>query len=95
LALGLFADGTYGDGVNGVSGVVKGLFYGNASQFVAQLIGIITNFVFVFVVMYVFFKLLDKVVPLRVSEKLEIEGLDQSEVAVSAYPDFNINKGIW
>jgi ammonium transporter, Amt family len=95
LALGLFADGTYGDGINGVSGAVKGLFYGNASQFVAQVVGVITNFVFVFVVMYVFFKLLDKVVPLRVSEKLEIEGLDQSEVAVSAYPDFNINKAIW
>jgi Amt family ammonium transporter len=95
LALGLFADGTYGDGINGVPGVVKGLFYGNSSQFAAQVVGVITNFVFVFVVMYVFFKLLDKVVPLRVSEELEIEGLDQTEVAVSAYPDFNINKGIY
>ena len=28
LSLGLFADGTYGDGWNGVSGTVKGLFYG-------------------------------------------------------------------
>ncbi|MEO6469321.1 MAG: ammonium transporter, partial [Acidimicrobiia bacterium] len=28
LALGLFADGTYGDGFNGVAGGVKGLFYG-------------------------------------------------------------------
>jgi len=31
LALGLFADGTYGDTLNGVEGTVKGLFYGDAS----------------------------------------------------------------
>ena len=36
LSLGLFADGTYGDGWNGVPGTVKGLFYGDASQFAAQ-----------------------------------------------------------
>ncbi len=90
LSLGLFADGTYGDGINGVSGTVRGLFYGNTSQFIAQVVGIVTNFVFVFVVMYVFFTLLDKVVPLRVSREVEISGLDQSEIAVSAYPEFNI-----
>lgn len=90
LALGLFADGTYGDGLNGVAGTVSGLFYGNASQFVAEVAGVLTNFIFVFVVMYVFFKVLDKIVPLRVPEEVEREGLDQAEVAVSAYPDFAI-----
>lgn len=92
IALGLFADGTYGDGMNGVNGVVKGLFYGDASQFVAQLIGTFTNIIFVFVVMYVFFKVLDKIIPLRVPKEQEIEGLDQHEVAVTAYPDFDIKK---
>jgi ammonium transporter, Amt family len=90
LALGLFADGTYGDNLNGVAGTVKGLFYGDASQLAAQCIGIVTNIVFVFVVMFVFFKILDAIIPLRVSEEMEMEGLDQSEVAVSAYPDFTI-----
>jgi len=90
LSLGLFADGTYGDGLNGVTGTVKGLFYGDVSQFFAQLIGTGVNIVFVFVVMYVFFKLLDKVVPLRVPEEMEQAGLDMSEVAVTAYPDFNV-----
>ena len=47
IALGLFADGTYGDGWNGVAGTVKGLFYGDASQFVAQLIGVATNIIYV------------------------------------------------
>jgi Amt family ammonium transporter len=88
IALGLFADGTYGDGYNGIAGGVKGLFYGGGSQFVAQLIGTATNFVYVFIISYVFFKVLDKVVGLRVPAEVEIEGLDQAEVAVSAYPDF-------
>ncbi|MDA8084447.1 MAG: ammonium transporter [Nitrospiraceae bacterium] len=92
ISLGLFADGTYGDGFNGVSGTVKGLFYGDASQFLAQLIGTATNMVFVFVVMYVFFKVLNLVVPLRVAPELEEEGLDQAEVAVTAYPDFSIRR---
>ncbi len=39
LSLGLLADGTYGDGWNGVAGGVKGLFYGDAGQFGAQVIG--------------------------------------------------------
>src|SRR5207253_6817519 len=38
LALGLLADGTYGDAYNGVAGGVKGLFYGDPKQFYAQCI---------------------------------------------------------
>ncbi|WP_420266510.1 ammonium transporter [Candidatus Magnetominusculus dajiuhuensis] len=92
IAVGLFADGTYGDGLNNVTGTVKGLFYGDASQLGAEIIGICTNIVFVFIVMYVFFKVLDKIVPLRVSEEVEMEGLDQNEVAVTAYPDFEVRR---
>jgi Amt family ammonium transporter len=88
ISLGLFADGTYGDGLNGVAGTVKGLFYGDASQLVAELMGVLTNVIFVFVVMYVFFKVLDMIIPLRVDPELEAMGLDQAEVAVTAYPDF-------
>lgn len=90
LALGLFADGTYGDNYNGIAGPVRGLFYGDISQFLAQIIGVLTNAVFVFVVMYLFFRILDKVIPIRVMEEMEFAGLDQSEVAVMAYPDFSI-----
>ena len=92
IGLGLFADGTCGDGLNSVPGTVKGLFYGGASQFAAEVIGVAVNLVFVFVVMYVFFRVLDKIIPLRVSEEVEFEGLDQNEVSVSAYPDFSITK---
>lgn len=90
LALGLFADGKYGDGWNGVKGPVTGLFYGDAGQFMAQCLGTLTNIVYVFIISWVFFKVLDKVVGLRVPKDQELEGLDQHEVAVSAYPDFNL-----
>ena len=90
LALGLFADGTYGDGWNGVPGTVKGLFYGDASQFLAQCIGTLTNIVYVAAIGYVVFKILDVTMGLRVDPEHEFEGLDQHEVAVVAYPDFNL-----
>jgi Amt family ammonium transporter len=90
LALGLFADGAYGDGWNGVPGTVRGLLYGDASQLAAQAVGTVTNVVFIFALSYAFFKVLDLVMGLRVDRDMELEGLDQHEVAVTAYPDFNI-----
>jgi ammonium transporter, Amt family len=92
LSLGLFADGTYGDGLNGVEKTVSGLFYGDASQFAAQIVGVLANFIFVFVVMYLFFRVLNLIVPMRVSREAEEEGLDESEVSVIAYPDFTVRK---
>lgn len=90
IALGIFADGTYGDAFNGVKGTVKGLLYGDSGQFIAQCIGTVTNIVYVFAISWVFFKVLDKVVGLRVPRDQELEGLDHYEVAVNAYPDFNL-----
>jgi len=87
LALGLFADGSYGDGWNGVAGPVKGLFYGDSSQFFAELIGVVTCFVFVFPVMYFFFKLSNKITPIRVKAEDEIAGLDIPEMGVHGYVD--------
>lgn len=87
LALGLFADGSYGDGWNGVPGTVKGLFYGDGKQFIAELIGVITCALFVFTVMYIFFKVLNKITPLRVKPEDEIAGLDIPEMGVHGYID--------
>ena len=92
LCVGLFSDGTYGDALNGVAGGVTGLFYGDGSQLMAQILAICTNFVFVFIVMYAFFKVLNLIVPIRVKPEHELEGLDQHEVAVSAYPEFVLQK---
>jgi Amt family ammonium transporter len=90
LALGLFADGKYGDGFNGVKGTVTGLFYGDTGQFGAQCIGVLANIAYVFAISWLFFKVVDAVIGLRVPKDLELEGLDQGEVSVTAYPDFNL-----
>ncbi|TDA69908.1 MAG: ammonium transporter [Clostridia bacterium] len=90
LALGLFADGTYGDGYNGVAGGVRGLLYGDAGQLYAQLINIGVVVVFGFLLSYVFWKILDNTIGIRVVAAAEVEGLDLPEVGAQAYPDFPI-----
>jgi Amt family ammonium transporter len=92
LALGLFADGTYGDGWNGVSGTVRGLFYGDASQFTAEFIGVLTNFITIGLISYVIFKLIGMGVGNRVSANTEMEGLDVPEMGTEAYVGIKMDK---
>jgi ammonium transporter, Amt family len=92
LALGLFADGTYGDGWNGVSGTVRGLFYGDASQFTAEFIGVLTNFITIGLISYVIFKLIGMGVGNRVSPNTEMEGLDVPEMGTEAYVGIKMDK---
>jgi Amt family ammonium transporter len=87
IALGLFADGKYGDGFNGVAGGVRGLFYGDPTQLYAQLISLGVLIVWGFGVSYLFFKVLDKIWGLRIAPEIELEGLDIAEMGVLAYPD--------
>jgi Amt family ammonium transporter len=93
LSLGLLADGAYGDGWNGVPGTVTGLFYGNASQFLAQCIGALTCITFVFTSFYVFFKIVEVTMGNRVSAEVELEGLDMPEMGALGYPDFVLTPG--
>jgi Amt family ammonium transporter len=92
LALGLFADGTYGDGWNGVTGTVKGLFYGDSSQFVAEIIGVVTNFIIIGLVSYIIFKLIGLAVGNRVSAKTEMIGLDVPEMGTEGYAGIKLDK---
>jgi Amt family ammonium transporter len=87
LCVGLFSNGTYGEGLNGVPGKVTGLFYGDASQLVASVIGILVNIVWVAGVSFVALKVVDKIVGLRVSADDEVAGLDEPEMGVSGYPE--------
>jgi Amt family ammonium transporter len=87
LSLGLFADGVYGDGWNGVPGKVTGLFYGDASQLAAQCIGTLTCLVFVFVMFYTFFRIVKATMGNRVSAEVELAGLDIPEMGALGYPD--------
>jgi Amt family ammonium transporter len=86
LSIGLFADGTYGDGWNGVPGTVKGLFYGGGlSQFWAESIGVVTCFVTLAVLSFIVFKVIDAALGNRVEEQVEIDGLDIPEMGIPAY----------
>lgn len=92
LAVGLFADGTYtgANGLyNGIPGPVRGLFYGDKSQFVAQLIAAVACFAWNFVVAGVCFKLIGKFLGSnRVPPEVEVAGLDIPEMGAPGYPEF-------
>lgn len=87
LAVGLFADGTYGAGWNGVAGTVKGLFYGDASQLVAQLVGVAVLVVWAFGGSFLFFKVQHRVWGIRVTPEEELAGLDLPLMGTLAYPE--------
>ena len=81
LAVGIFADGSYGD--------VSGLIDGNVEQILAQLISIVVVVAWAFVTGFLLFWVIDKTIGLRASEKEEMEGLDSEEHGVSAYPEMS------
>ncbi len=60
----------------------------NFEQIGVQMIGIGAAFVWAFGVSYLVFKLIDSIVPLRVSEELELKGLDIMEHDAESYPEF-------
>ena len=85
LGLGLFADGRYGEGWNGVPGPVRGLFYGDPSQLVASIIGVLVCFAWVTTVTFIAYRLIDRLIGNRVSSKDELAGLDVPEVGCQGY----------
>jgi Amt family ammonium transporter len=96
LSLGIFADGSYGAGWNGV-GVssymgnagqgVTGLLYGDTSQFLCQLLGAGVTIAWGFGATLVTFKIVNAVRSMRVSREVEMEGLDVPEFGGLAYPE--------
>jgi Amt family ammonium transporter len=88
LAVGLFADGTYGAGWNGVAGNVKGIIYGDGGQLVAQIAHVVVGFVWAFGLTYIIFTIAKRFMQIRVSPEAEIEGLDMPEFGAVCYPDF-------
>jgi len=92
LAVGLFADGTYGIGWNGVGTTatqgVRGLFYGDVGQLWAQIAHVFVGFVWAWGLTWLIFKGASKIMKIRVSEEVELQGLDVPEFGALAYPDF-------
>ena len=103
ISVGIFATGEYGAGWNGVvrdswvkaagSDGVRGLLYGDFSQFIAQCVDATVLAITAFVLAYVWFKISDMITPIRVSAETEIEGLDIPEVGAPGYPDFALHTG--
>jgi ammonium transporter, Amt family len=87
LALGIFADGSYGNGWNGVAGPVRGLIWGDAGQFIAQLIGVSVNVIVVLGLAMTFFVILERAIGNRVTAEVEWSGLDSLEMGSEAYPN--------
>lgn len=91
LFTGLFADGTYGENWNGVPGTVRGLFYGDAGQFIAQVIGVLTIGIVMFGIALAFFKIQNSLMKggIRPTAEIEAAGMDLAEMGVFAYPEFD------
>lgn len=79
LAVGIFADGSYGD--------VSGLITGNGGQIVAQLISMVTVTAWALGTGLATFWFIKKTIGLRASEEEEMEGLDMQEHGMVAYPE--------
>jgi len=98
IAVGLFSDGSYGQGWNGVGATdylgrpgigVSGLFHGDSKQLVAQLIEVVVGVGWNVVVGGIAFWIVGKLVGgNRVSAEVEIRGLDIPEMGAEGYPDF-------
>ena len=75
-------------GVVGIWGLVAVCFTNGDASIGAQLLGIVTIFVWVFVTSLAVWYALSKVMGIRVSEEEEYEGVDIGECGVEAYPEF-------
>ena len=96
LCVGIFADGTYGSGWNGVGATtylghagqgVTGLLYGDTKQFWCQLGGATLCVLWAFGATYAVFTVVNKIKSMRVSAEVEREGLDVPEFGMQAYPE--------
>ncbi|MFP4546219.1 MAG: ammonium transporter [Methanomassiliicoccales archaeon] len=87
IALGLFADGTYGNYAT-TEPLITGLLYGNAGFFAVQAFSALVNVAWAFGAGYAMFYLLDKTMGLRITPQEELEGLDTTEHGAITYPEF-------
>lgn len=85
LCVGLFAEEIYATSTAALP--IKGLFFGGGvNQLMAQLVGIGATAVWTLPLAFITFKLCDLAVGLRVSEEVEMTGLDIHEHGIYAYP---------
>ncbi len=73
--------------VNGIWGTLAVGIFADVS-FWAQLKGVVVVGVFAFVSSYIVLFILNKIIPLRASDEVQLEGLDINECGLEAYPEF-------
>ncbi|MEY4164271.1 MAG: hypothetical protein RLZ84_130 [Actinomycetota bacterium] len=91
LAVGIFANGSYGGAWNGSSVTgVEGIIKGDWGQLGAQALGVAVIIGVIFPIAFAFFKIQDQMTKggIRSAEEDEIAGLDLPEMGVLAYPEF-------
>lgn len=72
-----------------VQAAYSGAFYGNPHQFVIQLIAVLSTIVYSGVVTFILFKIVDKLVGLRATDKQEAIGMDEAMHGETAYTTFD------
>ena len=75
-------------GVVGMWGLLAVCFTNPDATLVAQLIGLMSIFAWVFITSFIVWFVIKKTVGIRVSEEEEYEGVDISECGLEAYPEF-------
>jgi ammonium transporter, Amt family len=85
IAVGIFADGRYGYGWNGVPGPVRGLLYGDSSQLAASIVGVLVCAIWTGTMAFISFKVIDVFASHRVPPSSEIGGLDVPEMGIEGY----------
>ena len=96
VCVGIFADGTYGVGWNGIGADtylgtagrgVTGLLHGDPRQFITQLIGATLCAVWAFGATFAVFSVVNKIKAMRVTRDVELEGLDVPQFGLPGYPE--------
>jgi len=99
LSLGLMADGSFGDawnggqGKEGVAGALATFFGGPSNdwgQLMAQVIGALSCLIFLGLTAWIWFKVSNRIIPMRTRREDELGGLDLPELGAECYPDFHL-----
>jgi Amt family ammonium transporter len=79
------ANGSYGEGLNGVPGGVRGLLYGDGGQLAAGFIAILANVIWVGLTTLASLWVLERLVGNRSDPEDEVAGLDVPEMGMEGY----------
>jgi ammonium transporter, Amt family len=97
LAVGIFANGSYGGAWNGSDvTAVEGVVAGEFGQLGAQALGCLVLWTVIFGIAYGFFKIQNAVMKggIRPPAEMELAGMDLPEMGALAYPEFDMVEAI-